>query len=72
VIERPVTFQSANFAGFSFKVLNHLLLTSSVLILSEDALLKFLLNLAPRYQSLNHIQLGVLCDKTVSLLGICF
>jgi hypothetical protein len=69
VIERPVAFESANAVSFAVEGLDDLLLTSSVFIVCEDALLRLLLNFGFGSQFLNHIQFGLLGEEGVSLLA---
>jgi hypothetical protein len=70
VIEKRVSFESADFAGLSLEALHDLLLSSAVLIESEDSLLRALLNLGSGYRFLiNHIQLPFLSAEGISLLA---
>jgi hypothetical protein len=68
VIEKRMAFESADFAGLSFEPLDDLLLRSSVMIESEDDLLRVILSFRSYRFLLKHIQPGFLSAESVSLL----
>jgi hypothetical protein len=67
--ERGINLGSADLLVLSVEALDSLLLSESVFVESEDALLQFILNCDPGYRDLlRHIQIGFLSDDGLSLL----
>jgi hypothetical protein len=70
VIAKRMDFESADLSVLSFEALDDLLLSSSVMIESEDQLLRLILNFGSGYRFLlRHIQPGFLTTEGVSLLA---
>jgi hypothetical protein len=68
-MERRIDLESTDLSGFSVEALDSLLLSESVSIGCEDALLLFILNLGPDYRDLlRHIQIGFLSQDGLSIL----
>jgi hypothetical protein len=69
MIEKRIDFESASFPSLSLELLDNLLLSESISIGSEDALLGFILKLGPGYRDLlRHIQIGFLSEDGLFLL----
>jgi hypothetical protein len=69
VKEMRIDLESADVSALSLEALDNLLLSESVSVKSEDALLRFILKLGPGYRDLlRHIQIGFLSKGGLSLL----
>jgi hypothetical protein len=69
MIERWIEMESSDLSILSFEALDSLLLSESISVESEDALLRFILKLGPFYQTLlRHIQIDFLSEDGLSLL----
>jgi hypothetical protein len=69
VKERRIDLESVDVLVLSFEALDSLLLSESVSVESEDALLRIILKLGPGYRNLlRHIQIVFLSEDGFSLL----
>jgi hypothetical protein len=67
--ERRIELESADLSVLSFEALDNLLLSESISVKSEDALLQLILKLGPSYRDLlGHIEIEFLSEDGLSLL----
>jgi hypothetical protein len=67
--ERRIELESANLSVLSLEALDSLLLSESISVENEDALLRFILKLGSDYRDLvRHIKIGFLSEDGLSLL----